>query len=591
MEVLKDSLRPFLMDTRIRWRPPRGYVVADSTPKSLGTLFPQHSHLSFAFLRKKSQALYDNNNAFHHSHPPATIVGSLGGREVEIPAMEATLPSLTAAQSSDLSSVLTQVGRWSKLEELEIARLQAVSRKNSVEDEDADTKEPKAKRPRLNGETNGVLPTPSEIQKELLELSLRSGIPSPFTFFQGRGETTAATAEDTDRQILQLLPFKQPSSANANSLRKYRNGMVASQRRKHRRRQEQQQQQQREKEQQEQERGSVVSRTISAVSSSFMNLVNMFHTDTSSIDGKTIDDELELQRQKGSQLILDDSSGKIKYPSSYYMQNASTTQSSDKKGVLSNHHHHHKNHHHHHHHHRHAAKETALVGVGNKNGNGRHLHHLAPAPNGHCYRPPSTGPGGVTKTHTHAPPSSISNSTSTSITQPPPTRYVLDTSSSSDDEEDIFTISDSESDTSVELDWDSLPKTREYLPMIQMQLFSGAWPMIHEFSYAVRVPFGEIGKLPLLNQQKPETESSKKPSPSLPPANSCLHELDHEDRAHFWTTVLAVACFRECFPELREEWELVVRKGERWLEENLHQCSLSNAEVQAKAKELLSRKS
>jgi hypothetical protein len=549
IEVLKQTLDPYLMDAKIRWHPPEGYSIVESTSQSLGTVFCHQTHSAFAFLKKNPWGSSVIAGTPHH---PATIVGTLEGTEVEIPITKAVLPPLSPLQTSELASILVQVGRWTKLEELEVARLISVSRKNSTEDEEENIgKEPNAKRPRLNGtvsHNSTSPPLPSEIQNHLLQLSLDSGIPCPFTFLRG-------TATD-GREVTQVLSYKRPSLPN----HKGKNGVTPHPVRKPPRKR-------------HGSRGvaaltncepqnisraaALAKSTISVVSSSIMNLMNLFGqtNDVSSLmeGGNTIDDELELQKRRKTQLFWDESRGEIKYPAMYYKSSgnakappnstvSSTTSSSPNPGHRNNHH-----------------SRVARS------------HHHSTTKNGR-----SLG-GEAEPMDTAAPPSAR--------------RCTLDTSSSSDDEEDVL-ISDSESDSSVELDWESLPKTREYLPLIQMQLFSGAWPIANEFSYAVRVPLGEINKLPLLNQQsRPDTTTDKKKN-TLPLAqrNRFAQEPDDESTAHFWTTALAVMCFRECFPQFEEEWELIVEKGEAWLQQNLkHHCALSWQDVQTSARKLLFR--
>lgn len=558
MEVLKESLDPFLMDTRIRWQPPEGYSIVDSTSKSLGTMFSHQTRLAFAFLKRTPQK--SSVKGFTRTpSPPATILGSLEGAEVEIPIAEAALPPLSPLQTSELASILVQVGHWSKLEELEVSRLLSASRKNSTEDEEEGAREPKAKKPRLNGEITGggtAVPLANEIQRDLLQLSLESGIPCPFTFLRG-------TASD-GREIVQALPYKRPASSLANH-KKGKNGVIPHPMRKRPR--------WRHNggvappptcsEPQNISRAAALAKsTISAVSSSFMNLMNMFSPDPSLMEGgKTIEDEMELQKKRKTQLFWDECKGEIKYPATYYHQECGDRVAAPSSLAISTNHHHTHNTKHPRRLHPHSNSSTAGV-----------------VSNGRCL-----------------PMEERMDTSSSSRRLPPAQHYTLDTSSSSDDEEESVTISDSESDSSVELDWESLPKTREYLPLIQMQLFSGAWPLIHEFSYAVRVPLGEIGKLPLLNQHsRPVTKKSAPHSVpvvnSFPTQRNSQDLVDEESAAHFWATALAVVCFRECFPQFEEEWELIVQKGEEWLHQNLDQCTLSWPEVQATAKELLFRK-
>ncbi len=595
MEVLKESLEPFLMDAKIRWNPPHGYSVVDSTPKSLGTVYCHRTGLAFAFLKKTSTT--NNHYAIPSSSaPPATISGRLGGGggNVEVPIPEAVLPPLTPLQTAELASVLAQVGVWSKLDELEVTRLLAVSRKNSTEegaeaDENLSLQEPCPKRPRLNGEANNnnttnssqnhtpSFPPPAEIQNDLLRLSLDSSIPCPFTFL--KGTVASSSHEPTGRDIVQALPYKQSASLSKISHQKGKNGIISQRYQDLRRRRHHHHHKNGSSCGEPQQSGSIASSlaksTFSAVSSALMNFVSLIHPEAASVreEGKTIDDELEMGERRGTQLFWDDQRGEIKYPSMYFKQSKLSCSNGE---VVQNHHHHRRHHgnktkHSDHHHHHHPSRSSAVT-----TGNSRNPHSpYGSITNGHC-----TQAQAMPYCHT-----------SSSNHQP------MDTSSSSDDEED-FMISDSESDSSIELDWQSLPKTREYLPMIQMQLFSGAWPMVHEFSYALRVPLGEIGRLPLLTNPKnssPSLQAQKKVSEKTAPAVKIPHrnsaqELDEELSGHFWTTALAVTCFRECFPQFESEWELIVSKGEAWLEQNLDQCALGKEEVQSMAKELLFRK-
>ena len=534
MEVLKESLQPFLMDTEIKWRPPCGYSVVDSTPKSFGTIYSQQTQLAFAFLRRNSNETNGNGSNDDSALSPATIVGKLKGQEVKIPVREAVLPPLTSPQTSELASILGQVGMWSRLDELETLRLMSSLRKNSTET-DQDDLEPKAKRPRLNGEISPIVnpsPSASELQEDMLKKSLESGIPCPFTFFEGSGKD--------GRQITQVLPFSSQTTTGRNKNGIVHQRRVSEKKRRYHRGVESQQQQ---NHLSSSIASSLAKSTISAVSSSLGRLVSFITPDVNAglhEEGNTIEDEVERQKRKGTQLYWDERQNEIKYPSMYYQNKSSSSGS----------------------------------GITQRN---KHLYrtNFKPLSNGHhqaLYHSNNTEMNG------------LSHSTS-SLSESSSQRYAFDTSSSSDDEDDCMTISDSESDSSIDFDWNSLPKTREYLPMIQMQLFSGAWPMVHGFSYAVRVPLGEIWKLPLLNQ---ESGGMEKTSP-LRKGNP--QDIDDETNAHFWTTALAVVCFRECFPEFESEWELIVQKGEAWIERNLDQCALGMNEVQAIAKELLFRKS
>ncbi len=599
MEVLKECLNPFLMEAEIKWQPPPGYSVVDSTPKYFGVMYSHQSHLAFAFLKRTTaipngESGEDGDNSTKPLTSPATIVGRLRGQEVKLPIKAATLPPLASVQKAELASILGRIGKWAKLSELEILRLQSISRKNSTEEEE-DQDPPKAKRPRLNGGTSIhnllssslSMPSPNEVKEDMLRLSMDSGISCPFTYLK-----SSSSGDASARKMIQILPFmSKQAHSRPSSSRGYKNGISSNHQKKYsdarNSKRNLRKPRSMEHEQQQQDHMSTMAalakKTISSVTSSVMTMVNIFNPDVNSSavmdGGKTIEDAMEIEKRKGTQLYWDERRNEIKYPSIYYQT---------KKANGSHNLNHQRAKHHHHHRqaykemtweqpHSNRADDVTTTTTGRSNG-----HSCQTNQQQRCVAATTTSSNGYGD-----------RSCQPSSSQHQQQRYVIDTSSSSDDEDDVM-FSESESDSSIDLDWESLPKTREYLPIIQMQLFSGAWPMAHGFSYAVRVPLGEIWNLPLLNQKSENhsiTTSNNKPlSPLSGSRKYSSQDIDDESNAHFWTTALAVVCFRECFPEFEGEWELIVHKGEKWLEQNLGLCALSMSEVQAKAKELLFRK-
>ena len=140
------------------------------------------------------------------------------------------------------------------------------------------------------------------------------------------------------------------------------------------------------------------------------------------------------------------------------------------------------------------------------------------------------------------------------------------------------TISDSESDSSVDPDWCDLGKPCDHFPIIHMQLFCGAWPITKPFSYAIGVPLDEIRKLTLNNAC---TEACV--------SNAPVCSVKDEVNANFWCTALAVTCLEQHFASLSTEWELVAYKGRNWLEKNQYLSDLALDEVYCVAKRLVLR--
>ena len=622
MDVLKESLQPTMMDTVLRWDPPVGYSVVDSTPRNLGTLYSGSSYTAFAFLRKNEgeggermdngeTAARLSDQRITRSIGSATIAGTVGGESVEIRISQAMVPELTEAQSGELSSILSQSASWSKLCELE-ARAFSSSRKNSQDGNDR-LQPPAAKKPKLNGlaigphcgstaEDRRQLPPSSDqdIRQELVELSLESGIPCALTYFRdmsnaGRGP-----------KVTQLLPY--PHSPNPTPKKHPENGSTAAafqyQQRLFYRKRKLAQHHHRHKHHHHYgnpSRGagpdsslsltSVAKSSISAVGNTLKSVVNMAtfgllcHDGDAAIEnGRRIDDVLEYQRTKDSQLHWDETRGELVYPTFYYNKShhrsqspSSSTNHSKRKSQKPA---------------RHIVLDensSALHIAVSASGSEKRVHH-------HHHHPKNGFP---TNGHTPLVPNGSTIAMIESgfhVSQLPQAPGLA--SDNSDGEEDDFTISDSESDSSVDPDWDDLHRPNELLPLIHMQLFSGAWPIVRAFSYAVGVPLEEIRKLPV---KAPPTSTSTStdtsvpvPVPSVASSNrrsSSSEDCEDETKAHFWTTALALACLEEFFVSFRREWELVALKGRCWLRENSHLTDRSVAEVQSVARELILRQS
>ena len=538
MEVLKESLQPLVSNTVVRWNPPEGYSVVDTTPRNPGTLYSGSNYTAFAFLQKT------DDNA---RHPPsleasATISGKVGGEDVELQVTQAVLPNLTTSQSVELWSILNQSSVWSKLSGLETQTLSS-SRKNSHDENDK--LEPSAKRPRLNGMTNSMsttgenIPDKEELREQLIQLSLKSGIPCPLTYFTSCSGNSRISQIPHRPQNLTPTP-KKIHLTNSPTFR------YSSQRLRRRNRQ-------KEAPPTQFSVTSLAKNSITAVGSTLKTVANLAtlgflgqETTPHLENGQRIDDELAYQQNKDSQLHWDESRGQLIYPSFYYVTQPGSTPSGHNKHKKS----------------------------------GKNRKHTSSGPNLTLKLEAFPPVNGTSHLHVSLPSLSVPHAVQVpNFIVGPMAEMSADHSA---EEEDEFTISDSESDSSVDPDWDDLRRPNELLPLIHMQLFSGAWPIVRAFSYAVGVPLEEIRKLPVTPNSSCMTSSSD----SLPTS-----DITDENKAHFWTTALAVACLEEYFVHLRTEWELVAHKGHCWLEKNLHQTDLSINEVQRITRELVLRQS
>ena len=603
------------MDARVQFHAPPGYSIVESTPKSLGVAFSCQDRLSFAFLKKNSRLSsapltngFDSNS---DSAVPATLVGcTVGGKRVKLPIQEAAIPQLNVKQLEELVQLLTQMGHWSKVEEQEILALQANSRKSSVEDDDRGSREgePSSKRQRLNGDVSIPLQlcSTTELRTDLMSLSLDCGILCSGTYLRGTSKT--------GRKLMQLVPHRQQQSVTCGVAKRRKNGIISRQ------------QQQKilsdfspspssssspspsfsspsfstpsfsspsssssscSSTSSSSSPVSLVSRSMSSLSALVSKVGSIFQTTPTPMDldddGKTLEDEMEIQNLRKTQPSWSHGRDKLRYPQSYYQSSIATSPASS--SAL---------------HHRKAsatssksskrhllADGTDLSGVVNR----RSKPQLS---TGHFLTPTSTS---------HSAPSSfllcdVPLSAESSCSFSPVLSHhhhhgaASDNSSctSSNDKEDSVSISDSESDSSLDLE--SLPNTRQYQGIIQSQLFGGAWPLDRGFYGAIRISKSDIKQLPLTDEhngqwsqsiQLPNQETGK--GVMVPRSR----DIDEELKPHFWCTALAVVCFRECYPELEVEWKLIVAKGVDWLKQNLDQCGMELDEVYDTARRVLFR--
>ena len=104
----------------------------------------------------------------------------------------------------------------------------------------------------------------------------------------------------------------------------------------------------------------------------------------------------------------------------------------------------------------------------------------------------------------------------------------------------------------------SAPPT-SYYPIVLLQQFSGGWSLSQPLCHATGVPMSTFLSLPLCSSS----------SPAAPSTNNFRHDsIQAAGRdGHFWATVVALTCLKELFQDAQDEWCLVARKGEVWLEE------------------------
>ena len=479
MEVLKESVEPTIMNAVLKWNLPHEYSVIDSTPNSFHSMYVGNSYTAYAFLRKTcSQRI--NGKSLTSSAIISGIIGEDVVQFVVSPAIHFLPLDLSSAY------ILTLTAIWSRLLDLE-----QVATCSKVKEEEPEENNPISRNGYASSEYT------RSIHKQLVEISLLSNIPTPLTYLTNESESRC-------KRIIQVLPYGKNFCDTQKSITVSSYHKDRHRRRNHRH---------------HLRRchfvssghasislTSIARQTLSNFSSRLKSMVGLFLPDQNSVvagDVQMLEDEVEYQEKKGSQLQLDDAHNII-YPSFYYNIPVSSKMPS------------------------HSEKSKEMTLLKNEVESSKQSESLNPL----LW---SSG-GNVVTEH-------------------------------SSDEEVEVNISDNESDSSVDPEWDDLKPPSDLLPLIHMQLHSGAWPLVRPFSYAVGIPIDEIRKLPLVSKHNVRDNT--------------------EDGANFWSTALAVVCLEEHFAHLSSEWEIIAFKGRRWLECNQHVCSLTMDEVYNVARKLV----
>lgn len=111
-----------------------------------------------------------------------------------------------------------------------------------------------------------------------------------------------------------------------------------------------------------------------------------------------------------------------------------------------------------------------------------------------------------------------------------------------------------------------------YVPLIQMQLPSGAWSLSTAFSAVINVKMIKILELPVSNGHSSHYAGNSGKS-----------------QGHVWATALALAFLEVNYSTLRLEWELLAYKGHQWIVLNRDCVPLSLSDINKIALKLVAR--
>ena len=582
MEVLQDSLKPALVDASLSWDPPSGYTVISSAPEILGTLHSGNTYTAFALLEKVApQGGKDEEGAAAHHHQEqkgrgsVTIAGSAGDEDVKIHVDAVEIPSLTSAQGAELLEILSQAASWSRLCELE-DKVACKSRLNGQPT-------PITRHVEGGGDDHPV-EDDAPCFEELVRLSLETGIPTTLTVLVDRSPGS---------RVAQIVPTQQQSKAvpangqiNHHQLSSQKH-MAPSM---HRKRKHDHFAQDVAAAPPSFSIASLAKNALSAVSTKLKAVVSV----SGLVDGDDVSlalengiriDDLDYQQNGDLSLRWDSQRKELVYPEVYYSHGIKHSRSgagAPKRikarvavhgaGAL--------------HPYTSASSGTApsapLLSIIMPKYKHRSVTNGVSASNGHPMQTASAAaarPFAVSVPTNQLKSRVVSGGTfAVSIPNDQPKLRVVaggGAGAMADDDEDVAMCEDeSSSDSSVDPDWSELRPPSELLPLIHMQLFNGAWPMVRAFSYAVGVPLEELRKLPLKAAYQGGIEGGTE-----------------EANLNFWATAVAVECFKEYFAPLHSEWALVAHKGQCWLEQNLHKTDFSIDRIQSISRSLVSRHS
>ena len=540
MEVVKSCLLPSLNNLSVDWSPPLGYSLEESFPNPSAPYFAGTVRTVFSLLTK-SQGAPQNGTI-----PPPTsspiVSGSLSGKDILI---AADCSYETNSPNSDTYNSILHNAAWAKMNHLNDKLLTQQFNKNNVTNEEA--KEPVTKKPRLNGLHNSLSTASSDIIDEIVSMSLSSHVPYyPYTHFKSSDEKGVCQvlpwngplrAERKQPEANDVLRVKVPirkRQRDFNSSSVPQTALFPSL-----------------------SLSSIAKKTTSsfgsviktAVNVATFGLVNL--DDTALESGERIEDQDYYQNE--DKRIHWDENKHLILPSCYYPSQSSSDVKTDThksipsdpsiSGNCQSH----------------CSTEIKLDSYKSINTDQSsrddikkvqavdysrkpiHYARYPPVNNDICYT-------------SEFPYSSISS---------PIAEDIMDTSNQMTNEENMS---------------QELKLQPNYLPLVQLQLSCGGWPLLSAIAAATCVPMEKIVNLPLRNGLSLHTKRN---------GTNGFH-AETSQTGHFWATALALACLRVHYNNFFTEWELISLKAEAWLEDHRDCLLMSLSEAQEMAVQLVS---
>ena len=516
MEVFHSCLTPYLRDVSMILSPPPDFTTTTIFPSFVPPLlYPGSTQTSYSALKKTSQ-VSQNSSSMSALVSSATCSGYIvedNGRTQEIKHTE-SCQAEESLMTSDRIVAILQSSAWAKMAALESQLIQTRYQKPHNEDG------PPTKRPRVNGTTAHQLEQCNyeSICDELVSISLMSGVPYfPYTHYYTSNEGS---------KVCQILPWSRPKRVDKGEeqddvmlvnvpIRKRPRSKDPSD--------------------DDSSTSSVFSslslslsslakKTASsinnvvktAVNVATLGLVNM-DDDTATIEtGERIEDQDYYQNMTSR--IHWNSHRELVLPDFYYISRSSTSPNSSQE-------------------------------QSNEATSSNRLSFQTPQDKISILPPEYS----VVAEHLEQ---------SNQFDKVSSNGYV----DNNDVEETCSSSSDNNQMLSPRFDLHA-----NYIPLLQMQLPSGAWPLLPSLAVAIGVPIKIISELPVSN------------------GHSSHLSVNGLHSGHFWATALALAFLDTHFSQLRTEWHLMAHKGRQWLANKTECVPISFSDIDSKAIQLVSQ--
>ena len=518
IETLKTSLQPALLKATIHWTPPSGYTIVDTIPRSFDTVFPNVTYSAFAVLQKKQ-----DNSSIDSPCPisMATLSGKLAGSEKSFAISNCAAFHIRGDGGVHLefAEAILKACAWAKIHSLEEDCLRFRANK-TVNDEGTTGCEPMQKKPRLNGASSVSVPSSPVrslhlLRDELQAYSMCSGVPCSLARHQAVGASgmchmTPLPAHAHQHNSSHTASPLPRKMASQRSMRASRKRTAS---------------------------GSFASSFLSSISLSSLarstvstvssaaktaaniasfGLLSFDEPDVSIEAGERIEDQLYYQNKK-DRLHWDDQH-QLVYPKFYFSSSSnashsSTTNSPESRAQLRN------------------GQSTSI------------------SPPSECQEFASSDANSVAENALK------STTQGNKETFPTPSKQSLSGSVCASGSSEGIRIPCS------------------FIPLVEMQLVSGAWPLVQPVLCATGISLATIRNL--------HVPSDHTHSNHFHGSNG----INSSSEGHVWATAIAIACLQENYSQYKSEWELVALKGELWLSKH---CK-SPSDIHMHARDLISK--